>query len=214
MPHLLESREIPHLEVLQKALWSGQYGPNQALEELQAIKIHHTTRQQILNDLGQRNKQNLKDFPVGTLEALLKEADLTKLSSLQQEALLEAIKDHKLRYMRLRNCVALTGAKLAYLNLEQIIKLDLTGCTNLTEIATGMFMRSSVYMPALTHIKLDNAKIKTIRLEAPHLISLSACSCTQLEKVDIIALEPKTINLEKVDTLSEEAIKVIFKNFY
>lgn len=214
LSQLLASREIPEMKKLQSALWTGQYGPDQALKELQEIKQEHINFHQILKDLGKLKVERLRNSTTGITERLLQEADLTQLSVPQQKSLLDEIKQHELRYVHLSNCTAMNGALLASFNLEHINKLDLSGCPNLGTMASGLFSVTRLIMPSLTYFRLDQSGISTIRLQAEQLKKMSARNCLGLQSIDLIAAQLEILDLRGTNSLSRMEIASLFAKFH
>ena len=209
LAHLLISREIPDMNKLQTGLWSGKYGPDQAFRELQEVKEQHTKVQ-----------QDLKNLPAGLLEKKLQEMDQTQLSSLQQREVLEAVREQELRYVNLKNCNALTRTILISFKLDHIKKLDVSGCSRLKAITTKswgigwrMEIERELVMPSVTHLILDNSSIKTILLQADHLLKLRVRDCLKLDNIILKASQPKKIDLRGTTSLSQEKIKSVVDGY-
>ena len=213
LSRLLESREIPNLEQLQEAIWQGRYGPGEATNELEEVIAQHTSLEQILKDLGRANLTGLRGCAEGTLEKLLKEADFSKISTLQQEALLRALQNKELRYIRLVGCRALTGSIVNSLTLTHVKKLDLAGCNNLTNISTGLLGNYPVIMPQVIHVRLNRSGITSLHLEAENLKILELKDCQKLKKIQLIAPKLQKLYLKGAEILDKQDIKKIFRQF-
>ncbi|EGC40276.1 hypothetical protein DICPUDRAFT_25433 [Dictyostelium purpureum] len=234
---VLESSDIPNAGDIQTQLLLGQYGPDQAIVELEMIKNQHTKINQILKDLGQLkslqggkkisfsassspmpNKSEKikrdKDITEGILEELLKEANFSRLTIAQEKDLLDHIKGKDLRYINIRQSKVLKSTLFKNFKLSSIVNMDLTE-SEIDSIAnSGIIGNQAVVMPSLTHLTLDNcSQLFMLKIQADNLKVLRAENCFQLKILELTAplLESLNISGSIIDSKVLENISKLSK---
>ncbi|MHB9148243.1 MAG: hypothetical protein ACYC2U_07725, partial [Candidatus Amoebophilus sp.] len=90
---------------------------SEPLQEETARKLKWEKIVEDMGEIGAIKAESIKNFSVDMLEALLQAIDLSTWSSDKQRALLAAVKNKRLSYLRLTNCSSLTKKDLATFKL-------------------------------------------------------------------------------------------------
>ncbi|EGC40532.1 hypothetical protein DICPUDRAFT_24970 [Dictyostelium purpureum] len=167
---ILLSRDIPNVKDIMDQLWSGKYGPSQSLEELNSLDKDVKTLNDLINLLDNKAINLNNKFSTYNIECLLK-FDFINIPKEKQKALFNFLANMEISIVTLRNCNYFNQSYLNNLQIDSIVRLDISSCKDLLSI--GNVFKSMVKIS----IK-DCSNLTNFRIKAPNLKALTIINCS------------------------------------
>ncbi|EAL71213.1 hypothetical protein DDB_G0272122 [Dictyostelium discoideum AX4] len=183
---LLESRDLPDSNEIQNALWSGNFGPRKALEELDDFckmkfqNIHHFFEE------FEKNSSSQFKIEINQFATFLRETNFKDFSETRQKSLFEILKNKEIASISLVNSIV-TRNELLTFKLDTLVVLDLSECLGIKTLTYDYAGFIFLKFPSLKRFKIDNCiNLTNVRIEANNLSTISAINCKALKEFYVI----------------------------
>ncbi|KAM9973038.1 hypothetical protein ACTFIR_012409 [Dictyostelium discoideum] len=183
---LLESRDLPDSNEIQNALWSGNFGPRNALEELddfckmKFLNIHHFFEE------FEKNSSSQFKIEINQFATFLRETNFKDISETRQKSLFEILKNKEIALISLVNSIVTRNDLLTF-KLDTLVVLDLSECVAIKTLTYDYAGFIFLKFPSLKHFKINNCiNLTNIRIEANNLSTISAINCKALKEFYVI----------------------------
>ncbi|EGC30852.1 hypothetical protein DICPUDRAFT_99401 [Dictyostelium purpureum] len=209
--HVLESRDVPNAERIRQELKNGRYGPEQALYEIVEIEGQFSSFNEIYeilqkfdgNPKQQKNNPYIGYISDAKLELALKESNLEKLTSLQEQHLFKLLEGKQLLKIILRSSKELSNKYLNALSFNNVTILNFSNSQNLESISKGKIIKSQIEMPLLKKLKLNNCpKLTELMIVSNSLTHIFAINCRfKIFRVDSQELNTIFLSNESIQSI-------------